>query len=168
MTSGAINIPVMPHEFTISGRNSRASLDSLKSSPHQQRPGSSMTALKTSSNNSPSTMALTATSTAPRKPSQLGLYCTDKENGRHSGGGVLESKHLTAVPSSANQVAAVKTTPVPTPKPNTATHHNVPKHIYDSSTKTFYTVVKFLGKVNLRVCLYEPINRFKWRICYLL
>ncbi len=134
-----MHIPVMPHEFTISGHNSCTS----QSPSHNKSPlapqltPSMATSIRTTTtkttNSPPST--LTSTTAAPRKPSQLGLYCTDKENGVRS------------IPAESVS-SAVKASTVA----------SVPKHIYDSAMKTFYSVVKFLGKVS---------GKFEWENVHL-
>jgi hypothetical protein len=142
----------MPHEFTISGHNSCNPVESAKTSPLLLPTKTSSSMTGSSSGHSPILTTTTTTATAPRKPSQLGLFCTDKENGRHSGGVMSVSRSvpsLNAAPSAAKATAA-------TP--------GVPKHIYDSGMKTFFSVVKFLGKVRASctwkglLCMYIHIR----------
>lgn len=171
----------MPHEFPFYGHDScnasltgpdnssrsRSSLIHVPSTTTATKPlvMASTTAAAKGYSASPPTSAPGAT-TAPRKPSQLGLFCTDKENGRRSGNGfgVVSGAGQSVAAASATTRQVPNPPPGPTAPASLAAYGHghtpnpkVPKHIYDSAMKTFYSVVKFLGKVR-RACERE----WKW------
>lgn len=120
---------LMPHDFPPLGRHVLMSGNDSKERP------------PTTSNST--IMTTTTNSSKSSKPSQLGLFCTttttsekEKENGRLVGGGGGRGK-TTTLPTSI-------------PTSNHSSSSSIPKHIYDSDAKTFYTVGKFLGKVKGR------------------